>query len=71
MHSNIVNPIFVFLPVHSDPGPEEVRVDPVCGRAIERDAIAGRLLHAGRHHYFCSLPCAESFASDPAEYVGR
>ena len=40
-------------------------VDPVCGRALLTGAVAGRLLHGGRHHYFCSLGCAERFAAEP------
>jgi len=58
-------PVFIFLPMtQSDPNAEDVVVDPVCGRALSAGAIVGQLRHGGRRHYFCSLRCAEQFASD-------
>ena len=63
----VAKPVFIFLPIGRDPDENDVVVDPVCGRALHRDQIAGRLLHAGRHHYFCSLGCAEQFASSVRE----
>jgi YHS domain-containing protein len=63
MPENTAQPVFIFLPV---PGPDRDEggrvVDPVCGRALAGEQIAGRLLYDGRHHYFCSLGCAERFA---------
>lgn len=63
MPESIAQPVFIFLPVDGPNRDEgEVVVDPVCGRAVAPEHVAGRLLHEGRHHYFCSLECAESFA---------
>lgn len=71
MPSDAVRPIFIFLPVEeSTPDADGLMVDPVCGRALPPGAVAGRLLHGGKHHYFCSLGCAEQFASEPSEYTG-
>lgn len=56
-------PVFIFLPVEqTDRDEAGLVVDPVCGRALAEWQAAGRLLHGGRHHYFCSLECAERFA---------
>lgn len=56
-------PVFIFLPVkRTDRDEAGLVVDPVCGRTLAEGQAAGRLLHRGRHHYFCSLECAENFA---------
>jgi len=61
-------PVFIFLPVdRAEPDRTGRAVDPVCGRALGDDEIAGRLLYRGRHHYFCSLECAEQFAASVRE----
>jgi P-type Cu+ transporter len=63
------NPVFIFLPVaEAGPVDQGVYVDPVCGRPLSGGTIAGRLLHRGSHHYFCSLSCAQRFAADPEEF---
>lgn len=67
MHS-ATNPVFIFLPVRESARDENgVFVDPVCGRPLSEGTAAGRLLHDGRHHYFCSLACAEHFACEVRE----
>jgi len=65
----MAHPVFIFLPVmESSPDDDGgALVDPVCGRGLWHGAIAGRLVHDGRHHYFCSLSCAARFASDARE----
>ena len=62
-------PVFIFFPVErrSSPRPGPV-IDPVCGRVINPDMVAGRLLHGGVEHEFCSLECARAFANGPEEY---
>jgi len=63
MPEETAQPVFIFLPVPTaDRDESGLVVDPVCGRSLARSRIAGRLLHDGRQHYFCSLDCAERFA---------
>jgi YHS domain-containing protein len=63
MLEGTAQPVFIFLPVEETSRDEAGQiVDPVCGRSLAEGQIAGRLLHGGRHHYFCSLKCAERFA---------
>ena len=72
MHEHAADPVVIFLPVpRREVGPDEVVVDPVCGRALAMKTAAGRLRHDDRHHYFCSLECAERFAARPEEYQPR
>jgi YHS domain-containing protein len=67
--SGLVQPVFIFLPVEeAEPKADGGVVDPVCGRVLRPGAMAGRVLHAGRFHYLCSLGCIERFASSPKEY---
>ena len=68
MYGSATQPVFVFLPVADRAQDGDGVVDPVCGRRLAAAMIAGRLLHGGVHHYFCSLACAERFAGDPAEF---
>ena len=68
----VTRPVFIFLPAaDTEPDVEELVVDPVCGRALRAEAVAGRLLHEGRHHYFCSLRCTERFARAARERGSR
>lgn len=63
MPENQTQPVFIYVPVRGPDGDDRgAAVDPVCGRSLIGEKIAGRLLHDGRHHYFCSLDCAERFA---------
>jgi YHS domain-containing protein len=65
MPESAAQPVFIFLPVtRSERDGDGLVVDPVCGRALSDGESAGRLLRDGRHHYFCSLGCAEQFASE-------
>jgi P-type Cu+ transporter len=68
MHENATEPVIIFLPVEKPEGTGELVIDPVCGRALSGRSSAGRLLHNGRNHHFCSLRCAERFAADPSEF---
>ena len=64
MPEETAQPVFIFLPVHGPDGDHDGRVvDPVCGRSLAGGTVAGRLLHNGRQHYFCSLECTEHFAA--------
>ena len=72
MADRAAHPVFIFLPVEEGVRDEQgLAVDPVCGRALAPGQVAGRLLHGGRHHYFCSLACAEKFASEPTDFDTR
>jgi adenylate cyclase len=44
-------------------------VDPVCHMSVERESAAGRLHHRGQDYWFCSLACAQRFATDPDDFA--
>ena len=52
-----------------EPNGRELALDPVCRMAVDPDHAAGRLVHRGETHWFCSLECAASFAQDPDSYL--
>ena len=41
--------------------------DPVCGMAVEPDALGAE--HAGELYRFCSLACRDLFLAQPAQYI--
>ncbi|MCI1634960.1 heavy metal translocating P-type ATPase [Bifidobacterium sp.] len=43
--------------------------DPVCGMSVNPSTAAASREHDGKHYYFCSTHCAESFDKDPASYA--
>ncbi len=49
------------------PYPGEDGRDPVCGMAVEPDAIGAE--HAGKLYRFCSPACRDLFLARPADYV--
>jgi signal transduction histidine kinase/YHS domain-containing protein len=49
------------------PYPGEDNRDPVCGMAVEPDAIGAE--HAGKLYRFCSPACRDLFVAQPAQYV--
>lgn len=44
-------------------------IDPVCRMQVPRSHAAGQLRYNGTEHWFCSLACAASFASDPGRFT--
>lgn len=48
--------------------PATVDIDPVCRMKVARNAAAGMLRHRDAEHWFCSLTCARTFATDPDHY---
>ena len=50
-------------------GATETPEDPVCHALVDRRGAAGRLRWRGVEYWFCSLPCAAAFASNPAWHV--
>lgn len=68
---NIVEPVDVFRAVRSDQRGERLPIDPVCRMAVDPGREIGTLIHEGTEYHFCSLRCAESFASSPETYVAR
>ena len=71
-HAGGADPVFIFLPVEKRRrGGSGTAVDPVCGRSLLPGSVAGRLLHGGVEHEFCSLECARAFATHPEEYDAR
>jgi len=67
MPESAAQPVFIFLPVPDADREDSVVVDPVCGRSLTAEQIAGQLMYDGRDHYFCSLKCAERFAASARE----
>jgi adenylate cyclase len=47
----------------------DVPVDPVCRMPVPAGTGAGRLVHEGTEHSFCSLDCAGRFAAAPGAYA--
>ena len=64
MRDDAGHAVFIFVPVRERESTKQAGfvVDPVCGRALSEEMVAGRLLHDSRDHFFCSLACAEKFA---------
>lgn len=52
-------------------GATETPEDPVCHALVDRRGAAGRLRYHGVEYWFCSLPCAAAFASNPAWHVAE
>jgi class 3 adenylate cyclase/YHS domain-containing protein len=50
-------------------GAIETPIDPVCRVPVDRREATGRLAYRGVEYWFCSLPCAAAFASNPAWYA--
>ena len=57
--------------VGSDPQRESLVLDPVCGMTVDPRTATHRHKHADTTYYFCSDPCREKFAVDPARYLNR
>ncbi|HEY2599513.1 MAG TPA: permease [Candidatus Dormibacteraeota bacterium] len=45
-------------------------IDPVCGMAVDRSTAKEKMSHQDTTYYFCSPGCRQSFAADPARYLG-
>src|ERR1700693_4406744 len=45
-------------------------IDPVCGMSVDPSTAKEKMDHKGTTYYFCSPGCKQSFAADPAKYVG-
>ena len=45
-------------------------LDPVCGMSVVPGAAAERVSYRNRDYWFCSAHCRESFARDPASFLG-
>jgi len=48
-------------------GPKEK--DPVCGMMVDPKKPAGKVVHGGKTHYFCSARCAERFQKEPERFL--
>lgn len=53
------------------PRPHQRVIDPVCRMALDRTTAPARLSHRGHDHWFCSLECAATFATDPDRYPSQ
>lgn len=67
---NVAEPVEL-LDVELHPVPDSGAIDPVCRMRVERRHAAGRLGHAGRDYWFCSLECVASFAASPERFAAR
>jgi len=43
--------------------------DPVCGMMVDPQKAAGKVEHAGRTYFFCSVRCAERFQREPEKFL--
>ena len=64
---NINEPVELFE-LAPCPSPHQRVIDPVCRMAVDRADAPARLSHRGHDHWFCSLDCAATFATDPDSY---
>lgn len=44
-------------------------VDPVCGKRVELDRIAGQEEHEGWAYFFCSPACHQQFSANPRRFA--
>lgn len=54
---------------HDEPDEAEEVSDPVCGMKVD-PTTATSVTHEGREIFFCSTQCRDTFAADPAAYLG-
>lgn len=67
---NVAEPVHLFAAVQQGAETSEgLPIDPVCRMAIDPQHSAGRLVHEGVEHHFCSLKCAALFATAPERYA--
>jgi adenylate cyclase len=66
---NVREPVRLVRAVRANRPSEKRPVDPVCRMIVGANHAAGRLRHADRDYYFCSLECVRAFAADPTRYV--
>jgi xanthine dehydrogenase accessory factor len=45
--------------------------DPVCGMTVTADSSGHPVEHDGQAYYFCCTGCRDTFAADPAAYIGK
>lgn len=69
---NVREPVSLYAAIRTGQiSDAELPIDPVCRMAVDPAHSAGMLYHQGREYYFCSLTCAQAFASDPAHYASQ
>lgn len=65
---NVRDPAELFA-LHVDAGSATDAVDPVCRMRVSRERGAGSLRFEGVEYWFCSLDCAQRFATSPGDYT--
>jgi len=45
--------------------------DPVCGMTVDPGTAAGKVEHAGKTYYFCSMRCTGRFSKEPAKFIAK
>jgi len=69
---NVTQQVALFeLAVGTEKSPRALPIDPVCHMAIDPALAAGRQVHRGVEHHFCSERCAGLFARAPGHYTRR
>src|SRR5262245_32727530 len=48
-----------------------MRIDPVCGMAVDPATAPGKFDYEGETYYFCNPNCLRKFSSDPQGYLNR
>jgi adenylate cyclase len=66
---NLTEPVHIFAAARENASDGPTLIDPVCRMAIDPRRAAGTLIHEGVEYHFCSLRCAERFATAPGDYA--
>jgi Cu+-exporting ATPase len=48
-----------------------MRIDPVCGMAVDPATAAGKFDYEGKTYYFCNPNCLRKFKADPQGYLNK
>lgn len=70
-HRGVGKPVALFRAIRLGDTRGRLVIDPVCRMVVPPGESAGELDHRGVRYRFCSLRCAEAFASAPEGYARR
>jgi adenylate cyclase len=66
---NVPAPVAVFAVISEGTHESGTALDPVCQMRLETATAPARLPFGDTTHYFCSLGCAQAFATSPESYL--